>query len=115
MHPDFWQQRWREGRIGFHNDKPLPLLLKHWPSVGAAPGSRVFVPLAGKSLDMVWLASQGHRVLGGELSPLAGEQFFEGHGLKPEQRKTRYGTHSEAGGIAIRLGDAPGLAAEVQS
>lgn len=113
MHPDFWQQRWREGRIGFHNDKPLPLLLKHWPSVGLAPGTQVFVPLAGKSLDMVWLASQGHRVLGVELSPLAVEQFFEEHELMPEQRGTRYGTHFEAGGIEIILGDAFGLDAEV--
>ena len=113
MEPEFWQQRWREGRIGFHNDKPFPLLLKHWPSLGVAPGSRVFVPLAGKSLDMAWLASQGYRVLGVELSPLAVEQFFDEHELKPEQRKTRYGTHFEAGGIEIILGDAFGLDAEV--
>jgi thiopurine S-methyltransferase len=32
------------------------LLLKHWPAVGAEPGCRVFVPLAGKSLDMAWFA-----------------------------------------------------------
>lgn len=112
MQPEFWHQRWQENRIGFHNDKPFPLLLKHWPSLGVAPGSRVFVPLAGKSLDMVWLASQGHRVLGVELSPLAVEQFFEEHELKPEQRKTLYGTHFEAGGIEIILGDAFGLDAE---
>ena len=113
MHPDFWQQRWREGRIGFHQDKPMPLLLKHWPSLGVAPGSRVFVPLAGKSLDMVWLASQGHRVLGVELSPLAVEQFFSEHGLQTDRRETRYGTHFDAGGIEIILGDAFGLDAEV--
>ena len=83
MEPEFWQQRWREGRIGFHNDKPFPLLLKHWPSLGV------------------------------ELSPLAVEQFFDEHELKPEQRKTRYGTHFEAGGIEIILGDAFGLDADV--
>ena len=109
MEPEFWQQRWRDNRIGFHNDKPLPLLLKHWPSLDLARDTQIFVPLAGKSLDMVWLASQGHRVLGVELSPLAVEQFFEEHELKPEQRKTRYGTHLEAGGIEIILGDAFGL------
>ena len=52
MEPAFWLERWREARTGFHQDAPTPLLLKHWPAVGAAPGSRVFVPLAGKSLDM---------------------------------------------------------------
>ena len=113
MEPEFWQQRWREVRIGFHQDKPMPLLLKHWPSLDVAPGSRVFVPLAGKSQDMSWFAAQGYRVLGVELSPLAVEQFFDEHELKPEQRKTRYGTHFEAGGIEIILGDAFGLDAEV--
>ena len=113
MEPEFWQQRWREGRIGFHQDKPMPLLLKHWPSLGVAPGSRVFVPLAGKSLDMAWFASQGYRVLGVELSPLAVEQFFDEHGLKPEQRTSKYGTHFNAGGIEIILGDAFVLDAEV--
>ena len=34
------------------------------------------MPLCGKSLDMVWLAAQGHEVLGVELAPLAVEQFF---------------------------------------
>lgn len=112
MEPEFWQQRWREGRIGFHQDEPTPLLLKHWASLGVQPGSQVFVPLAGKSLDMAWLASQGYRVLGVELSPLAVEQFFAALGLQPARRTSRYGTHFEAGGIEIILGDAFGLDAD---
>jgi thiopurine S-methyltransferase len=84
MDPDFWHQRWRDNEIGFHQGEPAPLLQKHWPAVAAPAGSRVFVPLAGKSVDMVWLASQGHRVLGVELSPLAVEQFFAEHALEPE-------------------------------
>ena len=71
MHPDFWHQRWQDNQIGFHQDKPTPLLLKHWPAIGMPAGATIFVPLAGKSLDMVWFASQGYRVLGVELSPLA--------------------------------------------
>ena len=57
MQPDLWHDRWREGRIGFHQDKPTPLLLKHWPAMGIAAGAKVFVPLAGKSLDLAWFAS----------------------------------------------------------
>ena len=38
MEPDFWLERWREGRTGFHQEAPTPLLLKHWPAVGAARG-----------------------------------------------------------------------------
>ena len=57
MEPDFWHQRWHDNQIGFHQDKPTPMLLKHWPTHRhAAPGSRVFVPLAGKTL--------GHAVAG---------------------------------------------------
>src|SRR3546814_2467047 len=85
MDPDFWQQRWRDNRIGFHRDGVLPLLEKHWPSLGLATGSRVFVPLCGKSLDMAWLAARGHRVLGVELSPLAVGQFFDENGLRSEE------------------------------
>lgn len=109
MNPDFWHQRWREGRIGFHQDRPTPLLLKHWPTLGVAPGSRVFVPLAGKSLDMAWFAAQGLRVLGVELSRLAVEQFFAERGLQPETRESRYGTHYRAGAIELIHGDAFGL------
>ena len=71
MDADFWLQRWREGRTAFHQNRVMPLLEKHWPALGLKPGRRVFVPLAGKSLDMLWLAAQGQRVLGVELSPIA--------------------------------------------
>ncbi|HSD16419.1 MAG TPA: thiopurine S-methyltransferase [Thermomonas sp.] len=113
MHPDFWHQRWADNQIGFHQDTPSPLLLKHWASLRLAPGAQVFVPLAGKSLDMAWLASQGHRVLGVELSQLAVEQFFAEHGLSPELEQTRHGTHYRAGGIELIVGDAFGLDADL--
>lgn len=106
MQADFWHQRWSENQIGFHQAAPTPLLLKHWPSLGIAPGAQVFVPLAGKSLDMVWLASQGHRVLGVELSQLAVEQFFAEHDLRPDIHQTKYGRHYVANGIELICGDA---------
>lgn len=106
MQPEFWHQRWSENQIGFHQAAPTPLLLKHWPSLGIAPGAQVFVPLAGKSLDMVWLASQGHRVLGVELSQLAVEQFFAEHDLRPDIHQTKYGRHYVANGIELICGDA---------
>lgn len=105
MHPDFWHQRWHDNQIGFHQDKPTPLLLKHWPAIDAPDGAKIFVPLAGKSLDMVWFASQGYRVLAVELSPLAIEQFISEHGVVPEVRESRHGTHYIAGNIEIIQGD----------
>jgi len=106
MNPDFWHQRWHDNQIGFHQAVPTPLLLKHWPSLGVPAGAKVFVPLAGKSLDMLWFVSQGHRVLGVELSKLAVEQFFAEHGLQPDIETTRYGTHYRAGEIELINGDA---------
>ncbi|WAC65040.1 thiopurine S-methyltransferase [Pseudoxanthomonas sp. SL93] len=117
MDADFWLQRWQEGQIGFHRDDVMPLLEKHWSSLQLSAGSRVLVPLCGKSLDMHWLAAQGHRVLGVELSPLAVTQFFEEAGLEPVRTTTRYGEHFSAGPVEIILGDAfaldPALLADV--
>ncbi len=120
MEPKFWQERWRQGRIGFHQDCVTPLLEQYWESLALPPGSRVFVPLAGKSRDLAWLASQGHRVLGVELSPLAVEQFFAEHGLTPATRDTRYGRHylaagAGAGSIELICGNVFGLDAELLS
>ena len=112
MQSEFWHQRWSENQIGFHQSAPTPLLLKHWPALGIAPGAQVFVPLAGKSLDMAWLASQGHRVLGVELSQLAVEQFFAENGLQPDIHETKYGRHYVANGIELICGDAFGLDAD---
>lgn len=116
MDAGFWHQRWQNTEIGFHQSRPLPLLCKHWPTLGVAPGARVFVPLCGKSLDMVWLAEQGHDVLGVELSPLAVAAFFAERGQVPEVFESRYGTHSAAHwqGRRIELicGDAFALDAE---
>jgi thiopurine S-methyltransferase len=106
MHPEFWHQRWQEGRIGFHQDRATPALVEHWPSLGVAAGARVFVALCGKSLDMAWLAACGMHVLGVELSRIAVEQFFAEHGLDPDVHDADDGVHYRAGGIEIVCGDA---------
>lgn len=106
MEAKFWQQRWEEGRIGFHRDEVMPLLTQYWPALAPPPGSQVFVPLAGKSLDMLWLAAKGYRVLGVELSPLAVEQFFAENGLQPEIHRSPYGVHHRTDAIELICGDA---------
>lgn len=105
MEPDFWLQRWREGRTGFHREAVMPLLEKHWPALGVVEGAPVFVPLAGKTLDIHWLAARGHQVLGCELSPLAVQAFFAEAGLVPEQQRDAGGLHHRAGRIDLVEGD----------
>jgi thiopurine S-methyltransferase len=53
-------QFWRDQRCDFHQTDVSPLLEKFWSSLNLKHGSRVFVPLCGKSLDLIWLARQGH-------------------------------------------------------
>ena len=118
MDPDFWHQRWQQNRIGFHQDCVTPLLETHWRSLALPPRSQVFVPLAGKSLDMHWLASRGHRVLGVELSQRAIEQFFAEHDLTPAIHDATHGRHYTAtpeggGDIELVCGDVFGLDAAI--
>nr|WP_314490623.1 thiopurine S-methyltransferase [uncultured Pseudomonas sp.] len=112
MEPAFWHERWAAQQIGFHQSEVNAYLRRHWSSLGLASGSQVLVPLCGKSVDMVWLAEQGHRVLGVELSREAVAAFFTEHRLTPtlEQRGAFEVWRSEA--VELWCGDFFDLTAE---
>ncbi len=105
MHRDFWQNRWDEGRIGFHQDDINPYLVRHWSSLNLPKGSTVFVPLCGKSRDMLWLRGQGYEVLGVEVVPRAVEAFFAENALTATRRSHGQFTLWESEGIKILQGD----------
>ncbi|MNG95932.1 Thiopurine S-methyltransferase [compost metagenome] len=105
MEPAFWQQRWADNQIGFHQAQVNPYLQKYWPTLGLAPGSRVLVPLCGKSLDLAWLAGQGYRVLGVELSRRAVEAFFCEHGLEAEVQQRGAFEVWRSGDVELWCGD----------
>lgn len=100
-----WQRCWRDRQTGFHQKTVNPLLTSFWSGLGLGPGSRVFVPLCGKSLDMIWLAGQGHQVVGVELSPIAVRAFFRENRLQPVRRQVGAFTLWEHGRLAILCGD----------
>jgi thiopurine S-methyltransferase len=100
-----WLEFWRDQRTDFHQSDVNPLLSKFWPELGLPQGSRVFVPLCGKSLDMLWLAQQGHEVIGIELSPVAVEAFFIENDLHPTQQQVGEFTLWRDGSISILCGD----------
>ena len=105
MDPDFWHERWEANQIGFHQDEINAYLGRYWPTLGLDPGSRVLVPLCGKSLDLLWLREQGHAVVGIELSRIAVQTFFEENGVAPVvQEKTHY-TRWSCEGIELLCGD----------
>lgn len=109
MEPDFWHSRWAEGRTGWHLEEVNRLLLKHWPGLELPRNATVLVPLCGRSLDMAWLADQGHPVLGVELSIDACWRFFADHGLEPTSRLHGAFTRLEAAGITLLAGDVHAL------
>lgn len=112
MHPDFWHERWHLGQTGFHQDDINPYLRQYWQRIGADAASRVFVPLCGKSADMLWLRAQGHAVLGVELSPLAVAAFFAEHGLQPAVHTQGAFAVHEADSLRLYCGDFFDLRAE---
>ncbi|MEH6650126.1 MAG: thiopurine S-methyltransferase [Motiliproteus sp.] len=85
MDADFWHQRWDRQQIAFHQQQVNPLLQRYWPALQLEQGSRVFVPLCGKSVDMLWLLEQGYSLVGSELSELAVEAFFTENQLQPQR------------------------------
>ena len=84
MEPDYWIEGWQVGRTGFDQSEPHRWLPEHWPSAELAADATVLVPLCGKTVDMVWLAEQGHRIIGVEVSEIAVEGFFDMVELTPE-------------------------------
>lgn len=113
MEPKFWQERWARNQLGFHLPEVNPYLERHWPSLALAEGAKVLVPLCGKSLDLMWLATQGHRVLGVELSEQAVEAFFSEQSLTPRITQRGVFTVYQADLIEVWCGDFFALDAEV--
>jgi thiopurine S-methyltransferase len=65
METAFWVDRWKTGQIGFHEGAPNDLLVAHHDRIANA--RRVYVPLCGKAVDLLWLRAHGHDVVGVEL------------------------------------------------
>lgn len=105
MQPDFWLNRWRTAQIGFHQAAVDRHLKAYWPRLIAPAHSQVFVPLCGKSLDMMWLQSLGHAVIGVELSPVAVQFFLMEHGIPARRRVLKGFDVYEADGFALFCGD----------
>jgi thiopurine S-methyltransferase len=105
VQPDFWHERWRSGQIGFHQPSVDRQLMRHWPALRLAAGSRVFVPLCGKSLDMLWLLERGHRVIGVEISATALEAFCMENGIAARRRSRDGFEVYEAANLELYCGD----------
>ncbi len=113
MDPEFWHAKWHRDETAFHEGKPNERLVSHASRLRLKPGARVFVPLCGKSADLIWLLDQGLRVAGIELSPVAVAQFFAGLEMTPEVSHVGPLVRHVVPGLAIFQGDIFDLTAEV--
>nr|XP_006818717.1 PREDICTED: thiopurine S-methyltransferase-like [Saccoglossus kowalevskii] len=72
-----WNERWEEGKTSFHLPHVHKLLAEHSKTlINGRKGIKILFPLCGKTMDMKWLADQGHTVIGVEISNIAIQQFF---------------------------------------
>ncbi len=116
MEADFWHEKWEADSIGFHQARTNKHLKQWWPGAEIAQSAEVFVPLCGKSLDMLWLHAQGYKVTGIELSQKAIESFFSENDLPFERRTDSpfevFTGVGKAAGIKLLAGDFFALTAE---
>lgn len=91
MEIDFWLERWNNNQIGFHQQQVNPYLIYFYGEKGPSPEQReklkVFVPLCGKSKDLLWLSQNGYKVFAVECSDRAVKDFFEDNALNYKHAK----------------------------
>jgi thiopurine S-methyltransferase len=105
MDASFWHQRWETSDIAFHESEANPLLVKYFKELSLMEGSRIFLPLCGKTRDIAWLLSNGYRVAGAELSKIAVGQLFTELGVEPEISGLGEVDHYSAKSIDIFAGN----------
>ena len=113
MDEEFWQIRWRENRIAFHENRPNSLLVSHFHRLGLAKGDTVFVPLSGKAVDLDWLSAQKLRVVGVEFNRQAVEEVFARRNIVPDVRTVGRMRRYRAEAFEMFVGDFFDLTADM--
>lgn len=105
MNKDYWHNRWEENNLGFNQSQPNPGMVRYFERLDLEPGGRVFVPLCGKSIDMLWLLQQGYQVIACELDPIACEAFFQENQLEYTTKQLENFTVFSGNNITLFQGD----------
>jgi thiopurine S-methyltransferase len=105
MEASFWHRKWERGEINFHQSEANPLLTDHVEKLNLAQGSRVFLPLCGKTRDIAWLLARSYRIVGAELSGQAIDALFQELGVEPQIATIGKLTRYSADDIDILVGD----------
>ena len=106
MEKEFWLNVWEDGsRLGFHQENYHTLLLRYFTKLETKLGSRILVPLCGKTWDLEWLENKGLDVHGVELSPIAVKSYFTERGLEYHCRGSQNHAIHSSRHIHIHCGD----------
>lgn len=101
----YWHERWKNKKTGFHRDKANPLLKKYIKTMNLKSGSRIFLPLCGKTKDINWLLEQGFQIRGIELVQKVVEELFLELKLVPKVEKKGNLVKFSAQNIEVYSGD----------
>jgi thiopurine S-methyltransferase len=105
MDAEFWLERWRTGSTGWHQATTHEFLERHGDRLLRGASPRVFVPLCGASLDMLWLRRRGATVVGIDLASAAFQRFYDAADLDPVVDRTCLFERWSADGIELLAGD----------
>lgn len=81
MEAKYWHKAWSENKIGFHLSEINPTLEKFGEKLLSKDNQQAFLPMCGKSLDLLWFSQRVDHVYGVELSEKAIRDFFEENNL----------------------------------
>ena len=76
-----WLHFWESNETNWHSDTITQELVEYFELFELEPEDKVFVPLCGKSLDMLYIMNQGFSVVGVEISEIGVRQFFRENDL----------------------------------
>ena len=76
-----WLKFWENNETNWHGDNVTQELIEYFELFELEPRDKVFVPLCGKSLDMLYIMNQGFSVVGVEISEIGVRQFFSENNL----------------------------------
>jgi thiopurine S-methyltransferase len=105
MDPEFWHERWARDEIGFHQHDFNAHMQAFTDRLGLSPGDHIFVPLCGKSLDLLWLLQRGYRVSGVEISRRAIQDFLVENRIEARVAEIPGGELFQAKGLALFCAD----------
>lgn len=105
MDKNYWNKRWENREIAFHESSANPFLTENFSMLGLDENSRVLIPLCGKTLDIAWFLNEGHQVVGVELIQSAIEELFDELGIEPVITNIKGMLLYEANNLQIYVGD----------